>query len=122
MLGVQDAQGDGTRRIDYETEHPYSLFIDAIQQQRIRLFVFGLGLDPLTWKPELLTVAVIDGKAYQSIFPNGASETYEGKVIENIPFTIDGIESYLASNTRNGASACLQLAWQHRAYLDLPSQ
>ena len=118
LLGHSDAQGQGGLRIDYDSASPYREMRDSIADGALRVFTFGIGLDPLTWKPELLTVAVFDEAAFQSAFPGVMTGNYEGKIIVDIPMTAENIQEYLDSgDTRLGAKACLSLAWKHRAVL-----
>ena len=120
LLNIPDAQGTGGRRLDYEHASPYQKMVQAIRDDRFRLYTFGLALDPLTFKPELLTVAVIDKTVFDKIFPSPLPETGEGVVVEDIPFTEENVRDYIdASTTRHGAKACLTLAWQYRDELDL---
>jgi hypothetical protein len=120
LLDIPDAQGTGGRRLDYEHASPYQEMVQAIRDDRFRLYTFGLALDPLTFKPELLTVAVIDKTVFDKIFPPSLPTTEEGVVIEDIPFTEENVRAYIdAPTTRHGAKACLTLAWQYRAELDL---
>lgn len=120
LLGHDDAQGGGGRRLDYETESPFRELREATSRRKLKLHTFGIGLDPLTWKPELLTIAVFDGATFDSIFPWPIAGNKEGVVIEDIPFTEDCVQAYLADPaTRFGAKACLQLAWRNRTALDI---
>lgn len=121
LLNDEDAQGDGSRRIDYETKFPYKELSEALVADGLKISTFGLGLDPLTWKPELLTVAVFEEKIFNEIFsPGQIVGNYEGKPIEGVSFDESSVERYLASGqVRLGAKACLKLAWQHRAALGL---
>jgi hypothetical protein len=120
LLDIPDAQGTGGRRLDYEHEYPYQEMVQAIRDDRFRLYTFGLALDPLTFKPELLTAAVIDKTVFDKIFRAQLPATEEGVVIEDIPFTEENVRDYIdAPTTRHGAKACLTLAWQYRDELDL---
>jgi hypothetical protein len=120
LLGIPDAQGTGGRRLDYEHVSPYQEMTQAIRDGRLRLYTFGIALDPLTFKPELLTAAVFDKVTFDKIFPSPLSATEEGVVIEDIPFTEENIRGYIdAPTTRHGAKACLTLAWQHREVLGI---
>lgn len=119
-LGLPDAQGHGGRRIEYATASPYRELNDARVAGNLQILVFGIALDPLTFKPELLTVAVFRENDFDSIFPRPFTETEEGKIVEDIPFTDANVQDYLRhSTTRHGAKACLSLAWQHRIDLGL---
>lgn len=120
LLGREDAQGHGGRRIDYDNSSPYKELAQAASSGALKISVLGLGLDPLTWKPELLTVAVFDGEAFDLAFGERITGNFEGTVIEDIPYTEENVHHYTSSaNTRLGAKACLLLSWRHRAALGL---
>jgi hypothetical protein len=119
LLGISDAQGQGGRRIGYESDEPYALLARARSDGKLTVFALGLGLDALTYKPELLTVCVFDDEVFKSAFPT-IVQTPEGTVIEDIPFSQEHVEMYLRHpNTRHGAKACLRLAWRSRQVLGL---
>lgn len=120
LLNIPDAQGTGGRRLDFEHASPYQEMVQAIRDNKMRLYAFGLALDPLTFKPELLTVAVLDEAEFEKLFPSPLPETEEGVIIEGIPFTEENVRDYIdAPTTRHGAKACLTLAWQYRDKLDI---
>ncbi len=120
FLGVDDAQGVGGRTIDYEHEVPYRRLMDAKKSGDLRVYVLGAGLDPLTWKPELLTVAVFTASAFDRTFPDMVKINNEGTLIPGRPFKEAVIRNYLNNPaTRPGGKACLGLAWHHREVLGL---
>jgi hypothetical protein len=118
LLGTLDAQGQGGRRIDYSRDFPYGDLAHATSSGSLQIFVLGLGLDPLSWKPELLTVAIFKKEVFKAIFGDDMKGNYEGTIIEDIEFTEENVQHYVRnSNTRLGAKACLQLAWKNRIEL-----
>jgi hypothetical protein len=120
LLGHIDAQGAGGRKIDFLYGQPYNQLNSAREAGLLKVYVLGLGLDALTWKPELLTVAVFGASAFEEIFGRHPGGNYEGTIIEDIPFTPESVLSYTESDdTRSGAKACLELAWRHRVTLGL---
>lgn len=120
LLGLPDAQGQGGRRLDYENATPYRELNAAKADSDLRVRTFGIGLDPLTLKPELLTVVVIASSTFEQIFPSPLPRTPEGTVVEGIPFTVKNVEDYVTSaSTRHGAKAVLKLAWKHREELGI---
>ena len=120
LLGTVDAQGQGGRRIDYNEEFPYKELAHATSSGELQISILGLGLDPLSWKPELLTVAIFKDEVFKTIFGEKMAGNYEGTIIPNIEFTEENIQHYIRnSNTRLGAKACLQLTWQNRIELGL---
>jgi hypothetical protein len=67
-LGVDEAAGRGGATIDYQEEPPYSNFHRAFLAGRMRVFYLGVGLDPLSWKPEILTACVFEQNTFDEIF------------------------------------------------------
>ncbi len=82
------------RRIDYDHSTPYRELMDAFHEGKFRVSTFGIALDPLMFKPELFTVAVIDGATFHSVFPGPLQETNEGTISEDIPFSRQGVTEY----------------------------
>jgi hypothetical protein len=133
FLDVEEAYGQGGRWIDYRRESPYREMTEAIDAGAMRISVLGIGLDPLTWKPEILTVCVIDAEAFDLIFDLkrvAASENklltgQEGRILvgpdgTGLPFNAATVTRYVDNpNTRFAASACLSLSWRHRVELGL---
>ncbi|ROP41320.1 hypothetical protein [Saccharothrix texasensis] len=120
LLGVADAQGDGGHRIDYADAEPYRSLHRARESGRLSVHVLGLGLDPLSLKPELLTVAVFDGETFRGIFGDRMVGNYEGTVVQDEPFDAETVQGYVdLPNVRGGAKACLRLSWRNREFLGL---
>ncbi|GGN78511.1 hypothetical protein [Nocardia rhizosphaerihabitans] len=118
LLGDIDAQGSGGKFLDYDNEPPYRELGAAVSAGELKYYALGLGLDPLTWKPELLTVAVFRHGSFDRIFGGGIVGNFEGTVITGSQFDCNQVDNYLNSaNTRLGTKACLQLAWKHRGTL-----
>ncbi|MCX2951625.1 hypothetical protein [Lentzea sp. NEAU-D7] len=125
MLGVPDAQGQGGRWIDYASESPYRELEMARVTGKLQVKILGLGIDPLPWKTELLTVCVIDAEVFDEVFAPVPARNEEGTVIAGdhrtgLPFDEATVERYCrAHNVSPNTEACLRLAWQHRAALGL---
>jgi hypothetical protein len=126
FLGFVDAQGQGGRWLDYVKEAPYRQLADAKARGKLKVKVLGLGLDPLPWKPELLTVCVIEAQSFDAIFGRMVRRNSEGLILagggkEGLPFDAVTIERYCKDDDISlNAKACLQLAWRFRADLRLP--
>lgn len=58
FLGAPDASGGGGRVLNYERDAPYADMERLRRSGGVRFRYLGLGLDPLNWKPEVLTVCV----------------------------------------------------------------
>lgn len=118
-LNIADAQGTGGRPIDYHTVEPYRKFEEAKSCGDLKVHVLGLGLDPLSWKPELLTVSVISAPTFDDLFPELISND-EGTLVPGRRFDDEVIQGYLSNpQVRPGAKACLELSWRHRSALGL---
>jgi hypothetical protein len=92
-----------------------------------------VGLDPLTWKPEILTVCIFAADVFDRIFrshllsaptPDVDDHETEGTVLmgtraEGMPFEEGQVDLYLKSNMRDAGKACLALAWHHRLQLGI---
>jgi hypothetical protein len=68
FLGVPEASGRGGIIIDFENETPYKEFWRAFRSGRMKVFYLGTGLDPVSWKPEILTVCVFDEQSFEKLF------------------------------------------------------
>ncbi|OXM58436.1 hypothetical protein CFP71_02500 [Amycolatopsis thailandensis] len=127
FLDLEEAYGRGGRPLDYDHDWPFGSLNEARESGGLRLYVLGVGLDVLTWKPELLLVCLIDGAVFDRIFADMVTAGKEGTIIagprgNGIPFEFSNISRYVDSeNTRGAAKACLTLAWRHRAALGIVS-
>lgn len=120
FLGMPDAQGRGGRPVNYERDEPFTKLDSARVDGSVSIRVFGLALDPLSLKPELLTVAIFKKDAFDDIFGGRLGETDEGVLIERIPFEERSLRRFLeGKETRLGAQACLILAWRNRFELGI---
>ncbi len=125
FLGADDAQGQGGRWIDYRGASPYRELEQARVAGKVRVKVLGLGIDPLPWKPELLTVCLIDADVFDAVFPVVPDHNSEGTILagnghDGLPFDAPTVARYCAESTISpNAKACLSLAWRSRAELGL---
>jgi len=123
FLDEEEARGKGGTWIDYDRSSPYVELTKARSRSRLRVWFMGIGLDPLTWKPELLTVSVINAREFDIIFSNMVSENSEGLLLQGhakigLPFEMGTVARYLsAPDVAPSAKSLLQLAWTHRALL-----
>ena len=138
FLGVPESFGRTGKSPDYLNDWPYVELNRARSSGMLRCHILGIGLDPLTWKPEILTCCVIDSGAFDALFlPSilGRSMDQEATTTEpgisegiilsggrgqGLPFVNDNVASYVDSEyTRPAGRACLQLAWRHREALGI---
>jgi hypothetical protein len=112
---------------DYEAG-PLGGLAAAYGTGALRLHVLGVGLDPLTWTPELFVVGAVDAAAFDALFSGIVAAGREGTILvgpdgRGIPFTEEWVRHYASEPvTRSGAQACLTLAWGHRAALGLTTR
>lgn len=125
-LGEEEAKGQGGRWIDYGSSSPYVELQRGLDEGTVRCWLLGLGLDPLSWKPEMLSVCVIDGAVFDDVFAQMLLENDEGRLLvgphrKGMPFDEATVTRYLiAEETAPSTKACLTLAWRHRERLGLP--
>ncbi|MFD5825607.1 hypothetical protein [Lentzea sp. NPDC060358] len=83
-----------------------------------RVHHLGMGVDPLTFATDLLTVAVIDAPRFDALFGDLVSHNDEGRVLRGLPFTAGNVERFAHHEpTQAAGAALLSLAWQHRDVL-----
>jgi hypothetical protein len=127
FLGVEQAQG---QPIDERSSNllwsATSALDEAHQNGGIRTSFLGIGMDPLTWKPEILTVAVFEAEVFDTLFRDIVKENDEGKLIFNddrstagISFTEDNVKHRIRGRMLTAGKACLYLAWEHRQTLGI---
>ncbi|MFD4639064.1 hypothetical protein ACFWN2_17230 [Lentzea sp. NPDC058436] len=99
--------------VDYEA-WPFARRLTAAA----RVFYLGMGVDPLTFATDMLTVAVIEAGEFDSLFGDLVSHNEEGQVLRGLPFTAGNVERFAHHEpTQAAGAALLSLAWQHRAQL-----
>jgi hypothetical protein len=122
-------QGRGAP-IDYAAQSPFRELQAARTAGLIRPYLLGIGLNPASWKAQILTVCIFDASAFDDIFAELAPKNREG-VLEipshhrNAPAPLTGwnfnertVQDYLQEPSLNPSSkAVLQLSWEYRATL-----
>lgn len=104
---------------------------NLVDSGQLNLWFLGIGLDPLSWKPEILMVAIFEDEAFNSVFRDIARENAEGPILwlgedrphtQGLPFSKSTV-LYHAQNSRTlpAGRACLTLAWRWRRFLRLPT-
>jgi hypothetical protein len=91
FLGFPEASGRGGVIIDFANETPYKEFWKAFRSGRMKVFYLGTGLDPVSWKPEILTACVFDEQSFDKLFA--------GMVTDKIDEGTGGV--LLAGNARS---------------------
>jgi hypothetical protein len=101
---------------DYATWPLYRQLTDAREDDRLRSFVLGIGVDPLTFATDILAVTVIEAGTFDAVFGDIATSNEEGRVIgaKGIPFDDDSVSRYVHHEPMQAAGAAvLELAWKH---------
>jgi hypothetical protein len=123
FLGTSEDYQTTGGLLDYDRWPFYQRLSGARRAGRLSVHCLGVGVDPVTFAGDVLTVAVFDAAEFDATFGRLVALNAEGRVItgdaEGIPFTEDtvtrlagGAEPMQASGT-----ALLRLAWQHRRHL-----
>jgi hypothetical protein len=90
----------------------------ALDTAKVQAFCLGIGVDPLTFATDILTVVTIDAPLYDELFGEIADTNGEGSIIPAVPFTAETVERYASNEPTQAAGAgLLRLAWQHRSIL-----
>ena len=90
----------------------------ALDRGQIRVWCLGLGVDPLTYATDLLTVAVIDSRVFDELFSLAPRGNDEGSVLAAREFAAHVIDRIVTSEPVQAAGAAvLRLAWRHRETL-----
>ncbi|MFE2866448.1 XRE family transcriptional regulator [Embleya sp. NPDC059259] len=126
LLGKTEDYGSDKAPIDYPTWPFYADLTQARQDGRIGAFWLGLGMDPLTFVTDMLTVVVIDADLFDDMFAQMSPRNSEGHVVVEdgtgaslgTPFTEQHVERLLHRERMQPAGAALlSLAWGHRERL-----
>jgi len=126
LLGEKEPDGGP---IDYE-QWPFAVQLsDAKRCGGVRAYCLGIGVDPLTFATDLLSVVVFDAKVFDAAFgdlveANAEGEIVSGREADRIPgisFAETQVAHMLSEQPMQAAGAAvLALAWQHRQVLLAP--
>jgi hypothetical protein len=124
FLGTSEDYPLDGGRLDYQ-RWPFYLELERARADGLlRVWCLGLGVDPLTLATDILTVAVLDGRAFDALLGGMVAENAEGEVVTEdgsaaIPFTAATAGRFGggAEPVQPAGAALLQLAWRHRRVL-----
>lgn len=106
------------RPIDYGAWSFADRLTRALDAAQVRAFCVGIGVDPLTFATDILTVVTIDARLYDELFGTVADTNAEGSILPAVPFTAETVERYASNEPTQAAGAgLLRLAWRHRSIL-----
>ncbi|MGI5164535.1 hypothetical protein ACQEU3_09300 [Spirillospora sp. CA-253888] len=105
--------GEDYRRPDAAFTAFRDRFEEARERGDVRPYCLGLGVDPLTFAVDLLTVAVIGDAAFRDLFGGLVRENDEGAV------SLAPFDGTLPRPVQPAGAAALRLAWRHRDRLGI---
>lgn len=127
FLGVEEARGEAGMSLSYDHDQPYAAINDAYRDGAIRVYACGLGLDPLTFCPELVTIACVDSIAFDELFNDLVLKNDEGFLrgrsiwegrVQGYELREQTVHDLLHSSRLSpAANAALETAWLHRSLL-----
>jgi hypothetical protein len=116
LRGTPEEYGAGP--VDYGSWPFARHMAAALDRGQIRVWCLGLGVDPLTYATDLLTVAVIHSRVFDELFSLEPRGNAEGSVLAAREFAADVIDRSVTSEPVQAAGAAvLRLAWRHREIL-----
>ena len=116
LRGTPEEYGAGP--VDYQSWPFARHMAAALDRGQIRVWCLGLGVDPLTYATDLLTVAVIDSRVFDELFRLDPRGNDEGSVLAAREFAAHVIDRVVTGDPVQAAGAAvLRLAWRHRDLL-----
>ena len=116
LRGTPEEYGAGP--VDYQSWPFARHMAAALDRGQIRVWCLGLGVDPLTYATDLLTVAVIDSDVFDALFGVTRQHNAEGTILAARDFAAHVIErSVTGEPVQAAGAALLRLAWRHRETL-----
>ncbi len=114
LLGDSEDHGSNTAPIEYDA-WPFAARLTAgLDNGSVRAHCVGLGVDPLTFATDLLTVLSIDSTLFDDLFGQVVTGNAEGRVLAPQPFTAETIHDFIHHKPLQAAGAALlHQAWTH---------
>ena len=123
FLGVTDAGNAGSIAAD----PAYIALNEAYRNGTIKLWFLGIGLDPLSWKAEIILACIFPEEVFDAIFATMIQHNPQGPLlhsrsgapsISGLPFSRETVSTYASDpGTLPAGRACLTLAWKSREVL-----
>jgi hypothetical protein len=109
--------------VEYESWPFFQALEDARSAGTCRPYLVGVGVDPLTFATDILTVAVFDASAFDELFAGLVEENAEGRTTVRDAAGLIGTrldaqsvgEMVGSGRMQPAGAATLDLAWRHRA-------
>jgi hypothetical protein len=121
FLGTPERDGFDAEPQDYMDSDPYRALSIARTAGQLRVYHYGLVIEPLELGALQLTVAVVDERTFDDLFGAMVETNDEGHVVRasgraDLPFTAEAIDR-LSPRLSGSALTLLQLAWRDRHLL-----
>ncbi|WNV89072.1 XRE family transcriptional regulator [Umezawaea sp. Da 62-37] len=114
LLGESEDHGADRAPVDYAA-WPFAARMTAALGTGVRVSYLGMGVDPLTFATDMLTVAVFDAPLFDELFSGLVEDNDEGRVLEGLAFTAANVHRFVHDEpTQAAGAALLALAWEHR--------
>lgn len=119
LLGEPEDHTQRGSPIDYDAWPLAAAMNAALRGGDARAFVLGLGVDPLTFATDLLTVVALPRPLFVELFGELVNQNAEGRLVHHatgvgIPFTATSVRRFTSTEPMQAAGAALlRLAWQH---------
>jgi hypothetical protein len=118
LCGCSEDYGSELSPVDYDSWPFARRMAEALDGGQVRVWCLGLGVDPLTYATDLLTVAVIDSRVFDEEFSLSPRRNAEGSVLAAREFAAHVIDRIVTREPVQAAGAAvLRLAWTHRETL-----
>jgi hypothetical protein len=118
LQGRSEDYDSESRPVDYDSWPFARRMTEALDRGQLRVWCLGLGVDPLTYATDLLTVAVIDSPLFDELFSLNPRRNTEGRVLAAREFTGPVVDQLVTREPVQAAGAAvLRLAWAHRQAL-----
>ncbi|MGW5363373.1 hypothetical protein [Actinopolymorpha pittospori] len=119
LLGTSEEYNEDDHPLDYGSWPFYRAMTNARKAGDIRVHCLGLGVDPLTWATDILTVAVFDSACFDELFTELVSTNSEGIVVREkgvvgIPFEQQHLAPLLDGTKAIQAAGAAALALAHQ--------
>jgi hypothetical protein len=114
LLGVPEDHDSERGPIDYAAWPFARRMTSCLEEGLVRAWCVGLGVDPLTFATDLLTVAAFDAPVYDELFGDLVEENAEGTVIAARPLDPATVAALITDYPVQAAGAALlALAIRH---------
>ena len=123
LLGASEDYASFGSPIRYHQWPFFQRLTEARPTGTLRVWILGLGVDPLTMTTDILTVAVIDADLFDEVFGNLVAVNSEGRIINDtattgFAFTESTVHKFSTLEPMQAAgAAALRLAWKHQRSL-----